>query len=88
VSSFFFLIYLGTIADLRRGGSYPFMEVTRRQFIKITSGSITAAVAEEASGLGIDTSMAQVRAQSVPIKSGKEVPKVCPSLPSMQIMEV
>jgi hypothetical protein len=64
------------------------MDVTRRQFIKITSGSITAAVAAEAAGLGADASMAQARAQTVPMKSGELVPKVCPTLPSMQTLEV
>ena len=54
------------------------MEVTRRQFIKITSGSLTAAVAAEAAGLGADISVAQAKAQTVPIKSGKQVPSICP----------
>jgi hypothetical protein len=52
------------------------MDVTRRQFIKITSGSITAAVAAEAAGLDANTNMAQARVQRGPIKSGKLVPKV------------
>ena len=52
--------------------------VSRRQFLKITSGSIGAAVAAEAAGLGADTTEAQASASTVPLKTGKQVPSLCP----------
>jgi formate dehydrogenase major subunit len=54
------------------------MEVSRRQFLKISSGAIGTAAALEAVGLGADTSAAKANAQKVPIKTGKQVPSVCP----------
>ncbi len=54
------------------------MEVSRRQFLKISSGAIGTVAAAEAVGLGADTSSAQAQAQKVPIKTGKQVPSVCP----------
>lgn len=53
-------------------------EVSRRQFLKISSGAIGTAVAAEAAALGADTIAAQQQAQKVPIKTGKQVPSVCP----------
>jgi formate dehydrogenase major subunit len=54
------------------------MKVTRRQFLKFSSGAIGTAVAAEAVGLGVDTAAAKANAEKVPIKSGKQVPSVCP----------
>jgi formate dehydrogenase major subunit len=54
------------------------MDVTRRQFLKISSGAIGTAAAAEAVSLGADTKAAQAGARQVPIKSGKQVPSVCP----------
>jgi formate dehydrogenase major subunit len=54
------------------------MKVTRRQFLKISSGAIGTIAAAEAMGLGADTGKAQEQAQKVPIKTGKQVPSVCP----------
>jgi len=54
------------------------MEITRRQFIKISTGAAGAAVAAEVTGFGFDTSVAQARALDVPIKQGKQIPSVCP----------
>jgi len=54
------------------------MDITRRQFFKISSGAIGTAVAAEAVGLGADTSAMQQQAQKVPIKTGKQVPSICP----------
>ncbi len=54
------------------------MEVTRRQFLKISTGAIGSAVAAEAVGLGADTSTAQQKAGTVPIKTGRQVPSICP----------
>jgi formate dehydrogenase major subunit len=54
------------------------MEVSRRQFLKISSGAIGTVAAAEALGLGADTAAAKEQAQTVPIKTGKQVPSVCP----------
>ncbi len=54
------------------------MKVTRRQFLKISSGAIGTAVAAEAISLGASTADAQTKAQHIPIKTGKQVPSICP----------
>ncbi len=54
------------------------MNVSRRQFLKISSGAIGSAVVAEAAGLGADTTGAQATAGKVPIKTGKQVASVCP----------
>ena len=43
------------------------MEVTRRQFLKISSGAIGTVAAAEAVGLGADTAAAKEQAQTVPV---------------------
>ncbi|TAN41934.1 MAG: formate dehydrogenase [Nitrospirae bacterium] len=53
-------------------------KVTRRQFLKVSAGTIGTAVALEAAGLGLDMAGAQERSLSMPIKKGKQVPSVCP----------
>jgi formate dehydrogenase major subunit len=54
------------------------MQVTRRQFLKISSGAIGTVAAAEAVGLGADTAGVKELAQKVPIKTGKQVPSICP----------
>ncbi len=54
------------------------MSVNRRQFLKISAGAIGSAVAAEAAGLGLDTGAAQAAAGKVTLKTGKQVPSVCP----------
>jgi formate dehydrogenase major subunit len=54
------------------------MDVSRRQFLKISTGTIGTVVAAEAVGLGADTSAVKMKAQSVPMKTGKQVPSICP----------
>ena len=54
------------------------MKVTRRQFLKISSGVIGTVVATEAASWGLDTIGMQKQALKVPIKTGKQVPSVCP----------
>ena len=54
------------------------MDVSRRQFLKISSGAIGATAAAEAVGLGADTAAIRERALTVPIKTGKQIPSVCP----------
>jgi formate dehydrogenase major subunit len=54
------------------------MKVSRRSFLKISAGAIGSAVASELVRLGLDTGAAQAFAGSVPIKSGRQVPSICP----------
>ena len=54
------------------------MKVTRRQFLKVSLGALGTTVAAEAVGLGADMSAVQKHAKAVPIKTGKQVPSVCP----------
>lgn len=54
------------------------MKVTRRQFLKISSSAIGTTVAAEVAGFGLNVSAARAAAGKVPIKSGREVPSVCP----------
>ena len=61
-----------------KGGRVSIMQVTRRQFLKISSGAIGTVAAAEAVGMGSDMGAAREQAQMVPIKTGKQVPSVCP----------
>ena len=54
------------------------MKVSRRQFLKISAGAIGSVVASEIDGWGVDTNDLQKQALSIPIKTGKQVPSVCP----------
>jgi formate dehydrogenase major subunit len=54
------------------------MDVTRRQFLRISSGVIGTAAAAEAVSFGADAAVAQASAEKVPIKTGKQVPSICP----------
>jgi len=54
------------------------MKVTRRQFLKVSAGAIGTTVAAEAACLGADMTAVQERAQASLIKTGKQVPSICP----------
>jgi formate dehydrogenase major subunit len=54
------------------------MKFARRQFLQVTLGTIGATVAAEAVSLGADLSALQKSAQEMPIKTGKQVPSLCP----------
>lgn len=54
------------------------MNVTRRRFLKLSMGTIGAAAAAEAAGFAVDVSASEERAPAVPIKTGRQVPSVCP----------
>jgi formate dehydrogenase major subunit len=54
------------------------MDVSRRRFIRFSAGTLGAAAAAEAIGFGVDLSAAAERSLAVPIKTGKQVPSVCP----------
>jgi formate dehydrogenase major subunit len=53
------------------------MKVRRRQFLKASLGAL-GATAAGATGLGLDPVAAAEQAAAVPIKTGKQVPSVCP----------
>lgn len=52
--------------------------VSRRQFLKLSAGAMTGAVAAEVAGLGFPTPLPRGRTPAQSIKQGKEVPSVCP----------
>ena len=54
------------------------MKFDRRQFLKVSLGAMGTTVAAEVVSLGADTSALQKYAQKVPIKTGKQVPSLCP----------
>jgi len=61
-----------------KGGYIPLMKVTRRKFLKVSAGVIGTTIAAEAISLGADVSAIQKSAQTVPIKSGRQIPSLCP----------
>ncbi|HWR72494.1 MAG TPA: hypothetical protein VN604_04955 [Nitrospirota bacterium] len=54
------------------------MQITRRQFLRFSASSIGTYAAAEAAALGADMAMAKEQSGTVPIKSGKQVPSICP----------
>jgi len=52
-------------------------KVSRRNFLKLSAGA-AAFVAAEAAALGVEDSAMQSSAASVPIKTGKQTPSLCP----------
>src|SRR5262245_11434172 len=50
--------------------------MSRRQFLKLSAGTVGGAAAAEMAGLGLRTVYVRPRAQQ--IKQGREVPSVCP----------
>lgn len=54
------------------------MKVSRRSFLKISAGAIGSAVAAEVAGLGLNTGAARAYALTGPIKTGRQVPSICP----------
>ena len=51
------------------------MKVDRRRFLKLSVGTLGATAAAEVAGFRLDASAAEA---AVPIKTGKQVPSVCP----------
>ena len=54
------------------------MQLTRRQFLKISTGAVGTIVVTEMADLGLNTAAVQAQALSIPIKTGKQVPSICP----------
>ena len=50
------------------------MKLSRRSFLKISAGTIGSAAA----GLGLDVGATRAYALSMPIKTGRQVPSICP----------
>ncbi|MEO6063582.1 MAG: hypothetical protein ABIQ99_16755 [Thermoflexales bacterium] len=53
-------------------------KVTRRQFLKISTGAMSGVAAAEMAGLGVALPAMQVRTNPAVVKKGKEVASVCP----------
>ncbi|MCG6536459.1 MAG: hypothetical protein L7F78_17570 [Syntrophales bacterium LBB04] len=54
------------------------MKTTRRTFLKVSAGAIGATVLTEAASLGADMGALEKKAEIVPIKTGKQIPSLCP----------
>ncbi|TGU75078.1 formate dehydrogenase [Geomonas terrae] len=54
------------------------MGISRRKFLKVTSGIVGGGVAAELGILNVDTAAAAAKAGKVPIKSGRQIPSICP----------
>src|SRR5512139_1242174 len=54
------------------------IRINRRQFLKISLGAIGTVAVTEATSLGLDTSAVKEQALRIPIKTGKQVPSICP----------
>lgn len=52
--------------------------ISRRQFLKLSSGAMSGVAAAEMAGFGFDAAPIRARATASQIKQGKEVPGVCP----------
>jgi formate dehydrogenase major subunit len=54
--------------------------ISRRQFLKLSAGSMSAVAAAEMAGFGFNTApvQASTKTKTQQIKQGKEVPSVCP----------
>lgn len=56
----------------------PISKVSRRQFLKLSAGTIGTIVVTDTAALGLDTADVKKNALGIPVKKGKEVPSVCP----------
>jgi formate dehydrogenase major subunit len=54
------------------------MKVSRRQFIKISAAAFGAVAAADAAAWGLDTEGLRKEARRIPIKTGRQVPSICP----------
>jgi formate dehydrogenase major subunit len=54
------------------------MKISRRKFLKISSGTIGTLVATETTSLGMGAKVKTNKEMNAPIKSGKQVPSICP----------
>lgn len=53
-------------------------KISRRQFLKLSAGGMSAAAAAEMAGFGFNTARVQASVRTKQVKQGKEVPSVCP----------
>ena len=54
------------------------MKISRRKFLQISTGTIGTIVASDSASLGVGPNAIEKRRRSVPIKTGKQVPSICP----------
>jgi formate dehydrogenase major subunit len=52
--------------------------ISRRQFLKLSSGAMSGVAAAEMAGFGFDATGVHARTSARLVKQGKEVPSVCP----------
>lgn len=52
--------------------------ISRRQFLKLSAGGMSAVAAAEIAGLGFNVAPTQAATQKKLVKQGQEVPSVCP----------
>ena len=52
--------------------------ISRRQFLKLSAGGMSAVAAAEVAGFGFNTAPTQAATQKKLVKQGQEVPSVCP----------
>jgi len=52
--------------------------LSRRDFLKLSTGALSGVLVTELAGLGIDLTPVQALAKDQRVKQGKEVPSVCP----------
>lgn len=52
--------------------------ISRRQFLKLSAGGMSAVAAVEVAGFGFNTAPAQAATKKKQVKQGQEVPSVCP----------
>ena len=58
--------------------------LSRRDFLKLSTGALSGVLVTELAGLGIDLTPVQALAKDQRVKQGKEVPSVCPYFTSAQ----
>jgi len=54
------------------------MEISRRKFLKVSAGAVAITVAAEMEGLGVGLGTVKASSQTTPIKTGREIPSLCP----------
>jgi len=54
------------------------MDISRRKFLEVSAGAVAITVAAEMESLGVDLGAVRASSQKIPIKTGREIPSLCP----------
>lgn len=54
------------------------MDISRRKFLEVSAGAVAITVAAEMESLGVDLGTVRASSQKIPIKTGREIPSLCP----------